>query len=123
MAMTFAEARSMVDAAREAGKTLGIAYYRRTYPKVARAKELLGEGVIGQPLFAFVTNYELRSPAEVRRAWQFDPALAGGGPLFDIGSHRIDLLNYLFRRTAAGGGTVVKCGPRDGGGGLRHGHD
>jgi predicted dehydrogenase len=28
--------------------------------------------------------------------WQFDPFLAGGGPLYDIGSHRIDLLNYVF---------------------------
>jgi predicted dehydrogenase len=96
MAMNYGEACSMAKAARAAGKTLGVAYYRRTYPKVARAKELLGQGVIGQPLFAYITNYEWRSPAEVRRAWQFDPALAGGGPLFDIGSHRIDLLNYVF---------------------------
>jgi predicted dehydrogenase len=96
MAMNYAEARSMVEAARAAGKTLGVAYYRRTYPKVARAKELLRHGAIGQPLLAFITCYEWRSPAEVQRVWQFDPALAGGGPLFDIGSHRIDVLNFLF---------------------------
>jgi predicted dehydrogenase len=96
VAMNYAEARSMVEAARAAGKTLGIAYYRRTYPKVARAKELLQQGAIGQPLLAYITNYEWRSPTEVRRAWQFDPALAGGGPLFDIGSHRIDVLNFVF---------------------------
>jgi predicted dehydrogenase len=96
MAMNYAEARSMVEAARAAGKTLGVAYYRRTYPKVARAKELLRQRAIGQPLLAYITCYEWRSPAEVRRVWQFDPALAGGGPLFDIGSHRIDVLNFLF---------------------------
>ena len=96
MAMNYAEARSVVEAARAAGKTLGVAYYRRTYPKLARAKELLRQGAIGQPLLAYITCYEWRSPAEVRRAWQFDPALAGGGPLFDIGSHRIDVLNFLF---------------------------
>jgi predicted dehydrogenase len=96
MAMNFAQARSMVEAARAAGRTLGVAYYRRTYPKVARAKELLRQGAIGQPLLAFITCYEWRSGAEVERAWQFDPALAGGGPLFDIGSHRIDVLNFLF---------------------------
>ncbi len=96
MAMNYAEARSMVEAARAAGKTLGVAYYRRTYPKLARAKELLRQGAIGQPLLAYITCYEWRSPAEVRRAWQFDPARAGGGPLFDIGSHRIDVLNFLF---------------------------
>ena len=30
------------------------------------------------------------------RGWLFDPAKAGGGPLFDIASHRIDVLNFLF---------------------------
>ncbi len=44
MAMNYAEAKLMVEAARAAGKTLGVAYYRRTYPKVARAKELIRAG-------------------------------------------------------------------------------
>ncbi len=96
VAMNYAEARSMVEAASSARKTLGIAYYRRAYPKVTRAKELIKQGAIGQPLLAFITCYEWRSPGEVKRTWQFDPALAGGGPLYDIGSHRIDLLNFFF---------------------------
>ncbi|MGA3324123.1 MAG: Gfo/Idh/MocA family oxidoreductase [Terriglobia bacterium] len=96
VAMNYAEGRTMVEAARAAGKTLGIAYYRRTYPKVARAKELLRQEAIGQPLLAYVTCYEWRSGTEVERSWLFNPALAGGGPLFDIGSHRIDVLNFLF---------------------------
>src|SRR5262249_56120893 len=38
-----------------------------------------------------------QTPADPnRRAWLLDPALAGGGPLYDIGSYRIDLLNYIF---------------------------
>ena len=37
------------------------------------------------------------SPAQGSfRSWLLDPKLAGGGPLFDVASHRIDLLNYLF---------------------------
>jgi predicted dehydrogenase len=114
VAMNYAEAQSMVEAARAAGKTLGIAYYRRTYPKVLRARELLRQGAIGQPLLAYITNYEWRSPAEVRRTWQFDPTLAGGGPLFDIGSHRIDLLNFLFgepQRVAAQLSNVIHHTP------------
>jgi predicted dehydrogenase len=104
MAMNYAEAQSMAAAARAAARTLGIAYYRRTYPKVARAREWLQQGAIGQPLLAYAANYEWRPPATGEGAWRFDPALAGGGPLFDIGSHRIDLLNFLFgepRRVAA----------------------
>jgi len=30
------------------------------------------------------------------REWLRDPALAGGGPLYDTGSHRIDAFNFLF---------------------------
>jgi predicted dehydrogenase len=96
MAMNYREAQSMVELARSTGKTLGVAYYRRTYPKLARAKELLRLGVIGHPLLAYITCHGWRSGVEPERAWQFDPLLAGGGPLFDIGSHRIDVLNFLF---------------------------
>lgn len=57
-----------------AGNTLGVAYYRRTCPKVARAKELLRQGVIGQPLLAYVTCHDWRSGTEPERAGQFDSA-------------------------------------------------
>ena len=96
MAMNYAEARSMVAAARAAGKTLGVAYYRRIYPKVTRAKELLRNGAIGQPLLAYITCQDWRSGSEPDRGWLLDPVQAGGGPLFDVGSHRIDVLNFLF---------------------------
>ena len=39
--MNEAEARSMLKAATASGKTLGVAYYRRSYPKLQRAKQLL----------------------------------------------------------------------------------
>jgi predicted dehydrogenase len=95
MAMNEAEARAMVRAAEESGKTFGVAYYRRCYPKVQRAKQLLEAGVIGQPIFAEVTNH-MWFDGKGERNWLFDPAKAGGGPLFDIASHRIDVLNFLF---------------------------
>ena len=44
MAMNEAEARTMLRAAEESGKTFGVAYYRRSYPKVQRAKQLLEAG-------------------------------------------------------------------------------
>ena len=104
MAMNYAEAQTMVEAARAAGRTLGVAYYRRLFPKVGRAKELIGQRAIGQPLLAYITCQDWRSGTEPDRAWLVDPARAGGGPLFDVGSHRIDVLNFLFgqpRRVAA----------------------
>lgn len=98
MAMNYAEAESMVQAAENAGRILGIAYYRRMYQKVARARELIAAGAIGRPFFAEATSHDWFYPADGHRAWLVDPSLAGGGPLHDIASHRIDLMNYLFGR-------------------------
>ena len=95
MAMNEAEARTMLRAADETGKTLGVAYYRRCYPKVQRAKQLIEQGALGKPVFAELTNH-MWFDGGGNRGWLFDPAKSAGGPLFDIASHRIDVLNYLF---------------------------
>jgi 1,5-anhydro-D-fructose reductase (1,5-anhydro-D-mannitol-forming) len=95
MAMNVAEARSMLEAAKASGKTLGVAYYRRYYPKLKRAKELMDAGVIGKPVLAELTCHAWFDGSG-ERSWLVDPAKAGGGPLFDIASHRIDVLNFLF---------------------------
>ena len=94
VALDLPQAESMASAAEESGKLLGIAYYRRLYPKLMRARTLIAEGAIGKPILA-EANYHgwLESPD---RGWLKDPALAGGGPLYDVGSHRIDACNFLF---------------------------
>jgi predicted dehydrogenase len=96
VALDLAQAEAMAAAARESGRVCGIAYYRRLYPKLMRAKELITQGAIGKPVLV-EANYHgwLESP---ERGWLKDPALAGGGPLYDVGSHRIDACNYLFGR-------------------------
>jgi 1,5-anhydro-D-fructose reductase (1,5-anhydro-D-mannitol-forming) len=101
MAMDEAGAVSMVQSAHETGRTLGVAYYRRTYPKLQRAKQLLDAGIIGQPVLAELTSHgwldgKQRDDKDSGRSWLVDPAQAGGGPLYDIASHRIDVLNFLF---------------------------
>ena len=95
MAMNEAEARSMLQAAEQSGKVFGVAYYRRSYPKVQRAKALLAAGAIGTPAIAELTSHGWFD-GQGSRSWLVDPAKAGGGPLFDIASHRIDVLNFLF---------------------------
>jgi 1,5-anhydro-D-fructose reductase (1,5-anhydro-D-mannitol-forming) len=96
MALNYAEALGMQRAADDTGRTLGIAYYRRMYPKVARAKQLIEQGAIGRAVFAEATSHDWFHPSDGFRAWIADPKKSGGGPLRDIASHRIDLMNYLF---------------------------
>jgi predicted dehydrogenase len=94
VALDLKQAESMAETAAEAGRLCGIAYYRRLYPKLIRARQLVREEAIGQPVLV-EANYHgwLESP---ERGWLKDPALAGGGPLYDVGSHRIDACNFLF---------------------------
>jgi 1,5-anhydro-D-fructose reductase (1,5-anhydro-D-mannitol-forming) len=96
MALTFDQAQSMVEAAAKHRAHLGVAYYRRAYPKVQRAKEVIRQGAIGQPVMAFACCHSPVPADPSRRSWLLDPGKAGGGPVFDIGSHRIDLLNHFF---------------------------
>jgi predicted dehydrogenase len=96
MALNYADAFAMQRASEDTRQTLGIAYYRRMYPKVDRARELIEAGAIGRPVFAEATAHDWFNPLGTSRAWLADPKQSGGGPLRDVGSHRIDLMNYLF---------------------------
>ncbi len=96
VAMNYAEASLMVREAALAERKFGVAYYRREYPKLKRAKELLAEGVIGTPVMVEAIYHGWLESEE--RGWLRDPAVAGGGPLYDVASHRIDACNFLFGR-------------------------
>jgi 1,5-anhydro-D-fructose reductase (1,5-anhydro-D-mannitol-forming) len=104
MAMNLAEAERMVAVARASRRTFGVAYYRRAYPKVHRAMELIRRGAIGQPVLAWATCHTEPIATNSQRSWLLDPAQAGGGPLYDIASHRIDVLNFLFGEPARAAG-------------------
>jgi len=97
LALTGEECRRMVDACRRNGVRLAVAYPRRYYPKVQKARALLEAGAIGQLVAArvFLAGWDNPDPSEIR-AWRLVKALAGGGPLMDVGSHRLDLLAYLL---------------------------
>jgi len=97
-ALNLAQAQSMVAAARAHQRLFAVAYYRRLYPKLIHARQLIAQGAIGQPVFAEANCHGWLSDKipNWTRNWLFDPRMAGGGPLFDIACHRIDALNFLF---------------------------
>lgn len=74
-----------------------VAYYRRYAPVVRRLRQLLQAGALGQ-IRSVELNYA--SPFHPQpgdpKAWRLDPAIAGGGVIADAGSHRLDLLCWLF---------------------------
>lgn len=105
MAMNSAQATEMVAEANTTGRLLGVSYYRRLYPKLIRAKQLIAEGAIGRPVLAEANCHGWLETLEGRE-WLMDPALSGGGPLYDIASHRIDAMNFLFGQPKSATGVL-----------------
>jgi predicted dehydrogenase len=97
MALDVAGAERMVAAARARGVRLGVAYYRHHYPVVARLRQLLASGELGQPVLAQAEAFEpFDVPPDHPRAWFLRRSEAGGGPMADFGCHRLEVLLDLL---------------------------
>jgi 1,5-anhydro-D-fructose reductase (1,5-anhydro-D-mannitol-forming) len=95
MAMNAAECRQMVEAARKAGVLLGVAQIFRFEESTARLRERIAAGDIGHPVFA---RAEFSYPGTGHgRTWLYDPTIAAGGPIADVGVHCIDTLRYILQ--------------------------
>jgi predicted dehydrogenase len=96
MARTTEECREMIKVCGEMGVPLHVAYYRRGQPKFLKAKELLDSGVIGQ-IRSFSYLYACPAPdIDPERPWLLKKEKAGGGMLYDVGSHMIDILLFML---------------------------
>ena len=97
MAMDVAECDRMIAACRANGVKLGVAYYRHFYPVVRRVKELLDSRELGVPIIAQINAFEWFDPEPSNpRAWLIQKEFSGGGPMFDFGCHRIEVLLNVF---------------------------
>ena len=94
MAVGHAECRAMVAAAREAHVVLAVAHCMEWSPAIVRARELIAQGSIGVPIQATIAASYNSPPRDYWR--QRDPTEAGGGPLYDMGSHAIDAIQRLL---------------------------
>ena len=102
LAMDVAEARAMVAAVTAAGVITQMTFNFRFFPAVLRAQQLVQEGFLGR-IFSFRGRYYRASYIDPRKplTWRQRKAIAGGGALFDIGSHILDLLYSLLGPYAA----------------------
>jgi predicted dehydrogenase len=97
MALTVAECDEMIAACDANGVNLGVAYYRHFYPVVRRIKSILSSGEIGVPAVVQINAFEwFDPPVSHPRAWLLDKEKSGGGPMFDFGCHRIEVLLDLL---------------------------
>lgn len=75
----------------------GCAYYRRTYPRFAHAKQLISSGNLGKIAHVRMSCHSWWVPApNDPKIWRVDPAKSGGGALADMGCHMIDVVIGLL---------------------------
>jgi 1,5-anhydro-D-fructose reductase (1,5-anhydro-D-mannitol-forming) len=96
MAVNADECRRMVEAARESKLLLGVAQVFRFENSTARLCERIAAGQIGQPIFAR-SEFSFQAAGGHPRTWLYDPAVAGGGPIADVGVHCVDALRYILQ--------------------------
>lgn len=96
MAMNVEECDRMIAACEANDVRLGVAYYRRFYPVLARVRELLASGEIGNAIVAQMNAFEyVDMKADDLRGWFLQKAKSGGGPMMDFGCHRLEVLTDL----------------------------
>lgn len=105
MAMNATEAERMVNEASSAGVLLGMAQVFRFAPALARLRERVQRGDIGRPVFAR-SEFHYQGRGHPRR-WATDAAVAGGGPIADVGVHCIDALRWIISDEVAETHAVV----------------
>jgi 1,5-anhydro-D-fructose reductase (1,5-anhydro-D-mannitol-forming) len=94
MARHGAECDQMVEAFARARLPLFVAYYRRRLPRFLKVQNLIQSGELGR-----ITGVSYRLLAPHHRSpesWRIEATLAGGGHFLDVGSHALDLIDYLL---------------------------
>jgi len=110
LAMTAAEAQTIVDAGREAGVVIMEAFMYRQHPSWVAVRELIGAGRIGR-LSAVDSwfSYHLDDPTNIRNIRE-----VGGGALYDIGCYTINLSRMLFGEEPASVASTIVRDPASG---------
>ncbi len=97
LAMNAAQAKAMARAVEAAAVKGQLTFNFRFFPAIARAKQLIAEGFLGE-IFSFRGRYHRSSYISRDKAlsWRLQREITGGGALFDLGSHILDLLYFLL---------------------------
>lgn len=100
MESTVERAEQMVAICDDEGVPLMIAYRMQTDPAVRRARELIENGFLGDPVSVYGNNSQpLLTLIPDEDQWRIDPDLTGyGTSVMDLGIYSINTTRYLLRR-------------------------
>jgi predicted dehydrogenase len=98
MALNYSECARINEIADKYRIPVFVAYYRRALPGFLLVKDLIDRGSIGKVRLLQIQLF--KAPTEDEKSgkpsWRVDPELSGGGHFFDLASHQLDYLDFLF---------------------------
>ncbi len=94
LARNSAEAAQIIEACERAGIVAMEAYMMKFHPAHEKLRELVASNALGKVVTARARLGCWHPP--MKNSWRQDPARSGGGVLFDIGCHLLDLLRWLL---------------------------
>jgi predicted dehydrogenase len=96
------EAADIVALARARDLKVGVGHQYRLAPSLIEARRRLAEGAIGpvRLVSATLARPWLNTLGQAESAWRFDPKVAGGGILADVGDHLVDALLWTTGQVA-----------------------
>lgn len=95
LALTYADAQRMADAAEAKGICHMVPFTYRFMPTSRYIKELIDEGYIGRPYHLNMRFYAGYA-RDGEYLWRFDVGKAGSGVIGDLGSHYLYLARWFF---------------------------
>lgn len=94
MAVSVREAEEMIDVCARHNVRLMVAHMIRFSPLARRMREIIRSGRLG-PLVSARADF-IYDGRLSQRKWLRDRAVAGGGPVFDVGVHCLDTLRFVL---------------------------
>ncbi len=98
--------------AEQTGLKTMVAFTNRWVPEAMHAKQLLEQGFCGETFHYNVCQLASYGRPGGNWMWRADPSLAGGGVLYDLGCHNIDLAMWLNGPIASVCATLKNVSPR-----------
>src|SRR5262245_13349638 len=98
MARSFSECRRMVQAFEAARVPLFVAYYRRALDRFRAVRDRVAAGKLGtitSVTYRYASSAHLDVP-QGETPWRLRPAESGGGLFLDLGSHTLDILDFIL---------------------------
>ncbi len=114
LATTAAEGKAILQAARRAGRKLMVNFSFRFRPQSQALKRVMESGELGKVYFGRTVWHRRRGMPKFG-GWFGQKELSGGGPIIDLGVHRLDLAMWLMgnpRPKTVSAGAYGVIGPR-----------